>query len=35
VAANYYYLVEGELDTSGSLSSRYLGEFDFALTPGQ
>jgi len=33
--ANYYYLVEGELDTSGSLSSRYLGEFDFALTPGQ
>ena len=34
-AVNYYYLVEGELVTSGSLFSRRLGEFDFALTAGQ
>ena len=34
-ATNHYYLVEGELATSGSLFSRRLGEFDFALTPGE
>jgi len=31
---NHYYLIEGQLDTSGSLPSHRLGEFDFALTPG-
>ena len=33
-ATNYFYLVEGQLATSGSLFSRRLGEFDFGLTPG-
>jgi hypothetical protein len=34
-AINYYYLVEGVSGSDESLFSRHLGEFDFALTPGQ
>ncbi len=34
-AANYFYLVEGQLVPGGSLFSRRLGEFDFALRPGE
>ena len=33
-ASNHYYLIEGIPDSGSPLSSRRLGEFDFALTPG-
>jgi len=32
---NYFYLVEGHLHTGGLLPSQHLGEFDFALQPGE
>jgi hypothetical protein len=34
-AQNYFYVVDGHLSSGGSLPSSHLGEFDFALIPGE
>lgn len=33
-STNYFYLVQSENDPLGSVTSRHVGEFDFAIVPG-